>query len=138
MRNEKIAKWIIGLPSWSLTLVVVLAIFYLTLVPHPLPDNDIELFPHADKVVHAIMFGGLYFVTYLDRYRRGLRTGGLPLSGRATGWIVVSVIVFGGLIEIAQGAMGAGRSADIMDFLADTVGVLLSWVVSPKVTRWIL
>ena len=34
----------------------------------------------------------------------------------------------GGGIEIAQGAMGLGRDADILDFVADSVGVLIALI----------
>lgn len=137
--KEKIRNALTALPMWTFTVIVFVAILYLTLMPDPLPDNDIELFPHADKVVHAIMFGGMYFVVYFDRYRQVLRRGGEgSVSRRFTMTVALSVVAFGGIIELIQSAMGAGRSADWLDFAADTAGVILSMSVSPWVTQRLL
>lgn len=64
---KKFTRKILRLPPWLLTTLTVLAILWLTLAPHPLPDNDIPTFEGIDKVVHACMFGGLYFMICLDR-----------------------------------------------------------------------
>jgi VanZ family protein len=42
--------------------------------------------------------------------------------------IAILMLLFGGGIEIAQGAMGLGRDADIMDFVADSVGVVVALI----------
>ena len=63
---DKARRIIEKLPSWLLTAVTVAAILWLTLVPRPLGDMKPELFPGADKVVHAIMFGGLALMILTD------------------------------------------------------------------------
>lgn len=115
------------LPRWLITAVCTALILYLTLVPKPLPDNDLPLWEHTDKIVHAIMFGGLYFCIYIDlwRGRRG--------PGRAAWLATLPVIAFGGLIEILQQAMNMGRGGDLLDFAADTAGVLLVRLILPRV-----
>ena len=67
-----------------------------------------------DKAEHALAFGGLT-----------LWFGGLARRSR---YLVVGfvMLLFGGGIEIAQGVMGWGRDMDIMDFLADGVGVSIA------------
>jgi VanZ family protein len=64
-----------------------------------------------DKLEHALAFGGMTFWF-----------GGLVRRSR---YPVVAVLMalFGGGIEIAQGAMRLGRDEDIMDFVADSVGI---------------
>jgi glycopeptide antibiotics resistance protein len=42
----------------------------------------------------------------------------------------VLLIAFGGALEIAQGAMHLGRTADWFDFLANTLGVVAGLVVA--------
>lgn len=106
---------------WISTALVVLAILYLTLVPRPLPDNNIEI-PGLDKAVHAVMFGGLAFVACIDMAMRGRGRYGLLPSRRAWG-VATAVAAFGGAVEIAQQSMGAGRSGDVWDFAADCAGV---------------
>jgi VanZ family protein len=67
-----------------------------------------------DKAEHALAFGGM-----------ALWFGGLVRRSR---YLVVGLVmlVFGGGIEIAQGAMRLGRDMDIMDFLADGVGISIA------------
>lgn len=88
-----------------MTLVVIVA----SLVPaHDLPSVSVN-----DKVEHisayvalAIWFGGLF-------------------TRRAYLWLALGLLILGGAIEIAQGLMGLGRTADVKDFLADGLGVLI-------------
>jgi VanZ family protein len=67
-----------------------------------------------DKAEHALAFGGM-----------ALWFGGLVRRSR---YLVVGfvMLLFGGGIEIAQGVMRWGRDMDIMDFLADGVGISIA------------
>lgn len=107
------------LPSWTLSVVCFLAICWLTLAPHPLGDNDIPLFPGADKIVHGIMFGGFTLCMILDSYR----LAGWPMKIRKIDYYApVIASVFGIITEFLQQSMDAGRSGDIWDFISDTLG----------------
>ncbi len=136
MKTKQLIK---RLPTFTLTAIVTAAVLYLTLVPKPLPDNDIEWFEGADKVVHAIMMLGITGSLGLDYMRR---YGKRELQAPAL-LIIVFVLatgVFGGLIEVIQGWMDLGRGEDIQDFIADCVGALaggfLSLVLWQPVHRW--
>ena len=135
LRYQSMRRLYCSLPDWALTVVVSLAILYLTLVPRPLPDVDIPLFPGVDKLVHAIMFGGLAGAVVLDWSRwRGM----VSLSVRS---IVVAALVStlaGGLIELLQLVMAMGRGCELWDFVADGVGAIIgAWVARP-VARWLM
>lgn len=106
------------LPRWSATIVTFMAILWLTLAPHPVPQTDILLFPGADKVIHAIMFGGLAGALYFDLWRKGVR----PISWKSLCAGAVASSIAGGIIEILQYSMGLGRSFEWTDILADTAG----------------
>jgi VanZ family protein len=69
-----------------------------------------------DKAEHALAFGGM-----------ALWFGGLVRRSR---YLVVGLVMllFGGGIEIAQGVMRWGRDMDIMDFLADGVGISIALI----------
>jgi VanZ family protein len=67
-----------------------------------------------DKAEHALAFFGL-----------SVWFGGLVRRSRYPA-LGVLMLVFGGAIEIAQGTMGLGRDADVMDWLADSVGIALA------------
>jgi VanZ family protein len=65
----------------------------------------------SDKFEHA---GAYFLVTFWF--------GGL-LEYRGYPLLAAALLALGVLIEVAQGFMGAGRSADAWDFVADAVGV---------------
>ena len=92
---------------WGLGWVMVLVILAGTLAP----DRYVPDLHLWDKAEHAIAFLGLtfWFGGLLDRRR-------YPV-------IALVMLLLGGGIEIAQGAMNWGRDEDIMDFVADSVGI---------------
>ncbi len=106
--------------------VVVIAILWLTLAPNPLPDPEVGLFEHADKIAHALMFGGLVFALVVDRellhQRRYEQTGEMPRCGSLIPLLAMAACatLFGGAIELLQSWMGLGRGCDMLDFLALT------------------
>jgi len=126
------------IPSGMLTAVVTAAILWLTLAPHPLPETDMPLIPGLDKIVHASMFGGLYFVVGLDIAinRLAHKKAVFPLiSGKTALMLALGIVAFGGLIELLQDAMALGRGGDLLDFIADAAGVGLSVWLTPNILR---
>lgn len=92
---------------WMLAVAVVVAA---TLMPaRELPPLGV-----SDKLEH--------FVAYA-----ALSAGAVQLYARRLSWgfVCVLLVLLGIGLEYAQGAMGLGRSADRMDALANTTGVLL-------------
>lgn len=86
-------------------------IFFLSHQPSlPAPS----LFPHQDKLFHAVTYGVLGF----------LFQGGLPATPRRwmLAWLMASL--YGCSDEIHQ-MFVPGRSADPLDLLADSAGALL-------------
>lgn len=118
---NKAKRLLENLPPWLLSVVTVCAILWLTLSPRPLGDMDPELFPGADKLAHAVMFGGLTLTVLLDRMRS---CAWHRLSDRFIGCCWVAVTLFGALIEAAQKFSGFGRSFEIYDIVADSAGSL--------------
>ena len=114
-------KLLYSLPPYLLSALTVLAILYLTLVPRPLPDTSFEMPPGTDKVIHALMFGGLCFMLMIDMTLRHH-----TITRRVTTCVVIGVTLFGGVIEIAQQAMALGRGGDLFDWIADIAGTLLA------------
>lgn len=76
----------------------------------------------ADKLAHILVF--MLFVTIL---RVGLRRQArFPFAVHRASWIAVGfAIVYGGVLEFMQGILFSERTADIMDFFANTMGALL-------------
>jgi hypothetical protein len=77
------------------------------------------LFPHADKVVHAGIFGVLAILLY-------------QATGRAL-FAVVLTSLFGALDELHQTTV-PGRDANVWDWVADTLGAILGVAAVKGVT----
>lgn len=75
----------------------------------------------SDKVHHAITFGGLMLLAGLAYPRMRL----VPLAAAVAG--------FGALIEFVQPWFG--RSGDVGDWFADTIGIAIALVALPAARR---
>lgn len=115
---------------WWPTLLTLLAVLWLTLAPDPVPDTGVTLFPNADKVVHAIMMGGLASALFFD-YRRPVCHVEHALTWRKAAMLALCVAIFAAIDEWAQGAMAIGRTSDFHDLLADWAGIILATVSVP-------
>jgi VanZ family protein len=104
-----------ALPALAWTGIITV----LTLLPgKDLPEVSIVNF---DKMAHLGVFGLLAFL-----YLRWQALGqGLNTSVKT---IILSTIAYGGLIEILQGTFYTDRHADVIDFIANTAGVILGWL----------
>jgi VanZ family protein len=93
------------------------------------PTKNLPSLHLWDKFEHSLAFVALAFWFGSIVVRRDIP------------WVGVMLVVFGGLIELVQGWMGLGRSADIMDLLADSVGIALGLllVFSPlgRIAPWL-
>lgn len=91
------------------------------------------LFPHLDKLIHAVMFGGLFAALAFDytRWRHRLPKG-IILA------FAMTAVIFGGLIEQAQELFTASRGADPWDFAADTAGVIFAVLTAPPTIKKVL
>jgi VanZ family protein len=98
---------------WSVGWAMVLYIAISCLEP-PRYVPNLHLW---DKAEHALAFFGM-----------SVWFGGLV---RRTRYPVIAflMLLFGGGIEIAQGAMRLGRDEDVMDWIADAVGIAVALTV---------
>lgn len=123
----KVAKWLRWCPRWGVSASVVALILWLTLAPDPVGDADLPLFPGADKIVHAVMFGFLTLTLWFDSGR------GKPLWRPAQPAVAMlfagGSALFGLLIEWLQLHMDMGRSFEWWDAGADASGCLLVWIM---------
>ena len=110
---------------YPLTSVLVAVIWVICLVPIPedVPLGDV---PMMDKWTHFVMYGTLCTVMWWEYLRRHEKTN----AGRLVLLAFLAPIVMSGLIELAQAYCTSGnRSGDWLDFVANTIGVVLGNVI---------
>jgi len=102
-------------------LAIALAVLVVCLIPGgKLPDMRV-----SDKTEHVAAFVMLAFWFGSILVRRDLF------------WLALALLLFGGAIELAQGAMRMGRNADVHDLFADAVGILLGLALAlTPLGRW--
>ena len=93
-----------------------LLLTYMLLRPANSLPKDIHWFEGADKVVHFGIFGVLGFLfeaTYpkQDFYK------------------YLAIFLYAIFTEIAQHLMDNGRSGDVMDLLADILGIIIAYIL---------
>lgn len=121
-----------AIPLYQPTVIVIALIMYLTLLPRPLGEEDYFLFPHADKVVHFLMFGGLTGTVIYDRWRFGF-----PLNWSGALITAIAAALLGVGVELLQTTMGLGRSGnDIADMSANALGAFFAVGVC-RLLHWI-
>ncbi|MCZ2276492.1 MAG: VanZ family protein [Bacteroidia bacterium] len=100
--------------SWALIIMA------LTLVPgSSLPDLSFWELLSFDKVAHLIVFAILAFNLAVG-FRKQHQFPALHIH--ALQYAFVISVIYGLTLEILQGALFADRYADLIDFIADTIG----------------
>lgn len=112
------------------TMCVAAVILYATLSNDPMPDVDMPLIPHLDKLIHAIMFGGLCGAWYFDLYRTGH-----ALTVRTKLLVAAACAVAGGADEIFQLCFTADRAGEWLDWAADITGIAVAYFAAPPAVR---
>ena len=120
---------------WWPTILCVAVILYATLSADPTAGAELPLFPGFDKLVHAVMFGGLAGAVAFDWQRSHRATF---LDRRRMAVICALCVVAGGVDELAQATLTEARSAEWADFLADIIGIAVAWVAAPPAIRGVL
>jgi glycopeptide antibiotics resistance protein len=114
----KHTKWAM---LWALLILILCGI----------PGKDI---PHIsflellsfDKFVHA----GIFFVLLLLTVRGFSLQSKFPQLKKLAKFVaLLFCIIYGGSLEIMQGTLFVDRSADVFDFIANTFGATMGWVL---------
>ncbi|MBC9911281.1 VanZ family protein [Chitinophaga varians] len=110
----KIWKYYIPATAWIILILIVC-----TLPGKDIPSNSFFEKVHFDKFVHFCLFGGIVFFLSLGVYWQRKQ-----LSSRTLFLFVVLAAVYGFLIEVIQKYWAIGRSFDMYDVAADTLGAI--------------
>ena len=105
---------------WALLILVVCAI-----PGSSLPKTSLINIPYFDKWVHA----GLYFPLAIILTAQFDISGNWVMKMMGPFFTLLILVVYGGLIEIAQDKLFVNRSADVADLLFDLFGSLFGVLV---------
>ena len=117
MRNP----WIYRAPALAWGFLII----YLSLAPVQDLDPGWEL-NVSDKLVHGVLYFNWVVLLYFGTSRAYQK----PVSRSKMVLYWVAAVLFGVGIELAQGWMSYGRSADALDALANTVGAIIAIIGS--------
>ncbi len=118
------------LRRYPLSWTCVAIIWVLCLIP--IPETPLSGISMIDKWTHLVMYGGLCLVVWGEHAywhttlnKRFLWTWGFAVP-----------LVMGGLVEVAQATCTGGRrSGDVIDWLADGIGVLIGQALGMLLAR---
>lgn len=114
--------------DFPLTCLCVTGIWVLCLIP--IPETPLSDVPLMDKWTHFVMYGTLVLLSMTD-YIRHRRPSRPFTTWQAALFFWIAPIMMGGLVELAQAYLtGGNRSGDWMDFVANSVGVVLGNIIA--------
>lgn len=108
------------LKTFKFTLLCIVLIWYLCLFKPPTIRS--LTFDGFDKLTHILMYWGTCSVFWVEYYRSNLKFSKTRLIFPG----IILPILMSGIIELCQGYFTTYRSADWMDVLANSTGVLLA------------
>ena len=95
------------------------------------PSNhmpDVMLFPYADKLIHACMYSGFTFLM--------LWAWPVQFTGVKQFLPFIVVVAYGFLMETLQRISFLGRSFDLRDELANSLGFFPGWLFWKWTNTW--
>lgn len=117
---------------YPLSTFLIVVIWIICLIPVPeTPLSDISM---IDKWTHFVMYGTLSMCLWLECIRNGRVPSASGNIYTVKRWMfipcVLCTVIMGGLIELAQAYLTTCRSGDWLDFLCNSIGVVLGTVVA--------
>lgn len=117
---------------WAATAVYAAAIFVVSSTAHPFGVQRLP--PGVDKVIHAVVFGGLSLTVWMALRSSAPRVSPIRLSVLA----LVTATLYGASDEFHQSFV-PGREMDALDVIADGIGACVAQgmlVMRPAVRRF--
>ena len=117
--------------DYPFSITFVLVVSYLSLSNSP--ALIIPLFRGWDKMVHFCMYGGMsgvIWIEFLCKHRKKKTKIKYAVIG-----VILTPVLFGGVLELCQQNFTRNRSGDWMDFLANTGGVITATFIAWFILR---
>ena len=90
-------------------------------------DNSVQLFPNADKFVHAFLFALLTFILYWEQVRQRARVRKPYIYNIIT---LTLPLLYGAALEVAQQYCTTYRTGSKWDLIADAIGIGMGWLLA--------
>lgn len=120
------AGWLKFIPGIIWFIFVLVVVF---LPGDDVPDEDWLSVSGFDKLIHATLFGGLVFLFCFPFKKAAMeKPEKLNLFIRIT----IATIVWGFTTELIQKYFVPGRQYDLLDWLADSAGAIVAFIISRK------
>ena len=132
--TDKMKRIALLVRQYPLSSLCVVAVFYLSLFFLPPEELDLSEIAFADKWTHMVMYGGTASVMWWEHLRRHRR----PVWRRLLLFAGAGLIVLGGVLELLQEYCTETRAGEWLDFVADTVGVLLGGLLMWSVRKYLV
>jgi VanZ family protein len=109
------------------TIIVSIIIFILSALPgSTFKEVNISLIPFQDKFVHLSFYLGLSFILLLDYYYFNHYK---ITNNKVIILLFFFTILYGGIIELLQGILFKERSAEWLDFIANSIGSIIGTII---------
>ena len=109
---------------YPLSLLCLALIFVLSFTPF-FPETPFDHVKFMDKWTHFVMYGGTTGVIWWEHLRLCTKEARKPDLRALFRWAFVGMMILGGIVELGQAYCTTTRSGEWLDFLADSIGVLL-------------
>lgn len=125
----------------KVSILIVVIIFYLCTASRPIPA-EMPKIEGLDKVVHFLMYFGLAMVLFFETPRNFAANNhsckNSCIRGKQKHYFLTIgfPILYGGFIEIIQHYFFSPRTADIADFIANTVGVVFGYFAANQLLKY--
>ena len=110
--------------KYPFSLLCLALIFVLSFTPF-FPETPLDDIDFIDKWTHFVMYGGTTGVIWWEHLRLCTKEARKPDLRALFRWAFVGMIILGGIVELGQAYCTTTRSGEWLDFLADSIGVLL-------------
>ena len=110
--------------KYPFSLLCLALIFVLSFTPF-FPETPFDHVKFMDKWTHFVMYGGTTGVIWWEHLRLCTKEARKPDLRALFRWAFVGMIILGGIVELGQAYCTTTRSGEWLDFLADSIGVLL-------------
>lgn len=108
--------------KYPITTILNIIIWILCFIP-AFPETALDDISLIDKWTHVVMYAGTFGILWIEYIRKND-----TINRKKLLWLgIVAPILMGGLIEILQAnCTGGRRSGEWLDFIADSLGVLVA------------